>query len=261
MEIKIFCYVNSNIFYSGKEINLSNDIKQDIYRNWQKISKSKDLYNGELFTINNINYSLSGLTILADSTTYDHYIYGVHNYLIEEHRCKSIAANVLLRTIDGYYILAIMGNKTALSNKIKFIGGSVSNEDVFENKIILENCVIRETYEEIGVDLTDKTLVKNVSPKYIITRDNFSFFNLLFISDLKIKSTDIIKIFENHKEKLRNKNEKSELSNILLLKDDVYDIKKFLSNYQNNIIDYMDVFWNIQCGRRKFDNIENEFQN
>lgn len=101
--------------------------------------------------------------------------------------CRSIASNILILTTDNYYVLAKMSINTSLPNKIKFIGGAMSKDDLKENILDPFECVKREIYEEIGLTIVPSN---KILPAYFITRKNLSFINTLYIYKTELSRDD-----------------------------------------------------------------------
>lgn len=190
----IYDYIPCKINFDGSKVSLPVKLKHEIKENWNKLFDSgKRFTNNELFTIDSMNVKNSELIINAKKTLYDHYLYSVSQNFIGKYICRSIAANVLILTSDDFYVLAVMSSKTSLPNKIKFIGGSLSEDDLTQNILDPLKCTKRETYEEIGLTLETDI---NITPRYFMTRPNLSFINILHIANVDLSHKDIKFLFD-----------------------------------------------------------------
>ncbi len=244
----IYDYINCSINYNDMNVELPNEIIMKIRDNWTEYTTKKKSTNGEIFTVDSINAVNNIINFNVKKTTFDHYIYSVNNNFCGENICRSIASNILPLTSDNYYVLAVMSEWTSLANKIKFIGGAFSKEDICNNKFEPLRCIERETYEELGIAISNKDKVLSVEPKYFITRKNLSFINFLFIANLTYSSEDILRIFEQYKMFLHKDKQEVELESILLVKNDKSVIKSFINKNRGRLIDYMEEFFLVLTG-------------
>jgi len=259
---KIFFYEELNLHFLNSFVELSNGLQAEIKKNWkQQIILGKKYTNGELFSIDEINIESGLINIFTKKTTYDHYLYSAKNKLTGSSACRSIAANILPITNDGYYVLCTMSDHTSLPNKIKFIGGALSDADILLKEISPRKGIERESLEEIGLDLNDIELVANIYPHYLIIRDNLSFLNIFFLVDLNLSSHDLAQIFENHKTTLCKSNCEIELQNLLFLAKDDKTIREFACNQNNVMIDYMEEVFQVLTGDLKVNNLKKEIMN
>jgi 8-oxo-dGTP pyrophosphatase MutT (NUDIX family) len=68
------------------------------------------------------------------------------------HNCFSAAA---ILTVDGAFLLGVMGSHTANSGQIYFPCGTPDPRDIVGNKVDLELSVGRELHEETGLEITE----------------------------------------------------------------------------------------------------------
>ncbi|MBQ8740426.1 MAG: hypothetical protein IJY79_02620 [Clostridia bacterium] len=240
----IYDYVPCKISFDGSKVSLPQSVQFEIKRNWDNlISSGKQFMNNELFTIDSIEVEDFQLKINVKKTLYDHYLYSVGKKFIGEHICRSLASNILILTSDNYYVLAVMSGKTSLPNKVKFIGGSLSEEDLTNSILDPLKCVKRETYEEIGLKFESNI---NITPRYFMTRANLSFVNILYVAEIDMSHKDIKDLFDRYKKK--SQNSEFELNNILFVKNDVDEIKSFIKESRQSLIDYMEELFYVLIG-------------
>lgn len=249
----VYNYVPCRIIFDGTDVELPLDTKQKIKKNWDYIHETGNrFYNNELFTIDSIEFKDCELLLNVKKTQYDHYLYSMSKRFIGENICHSLASNILILTADNYYVLAIMSTKTALPNKIKFIGGSLSETDLEGNTLNLLKCIKRETYEEIGLQFEDSS---NIIPRYYIIKPGFSLFNTLFVVKTEMSRENIRNLFDSYKDQL--KNDELELNNVLFVKNNKEEINRFLEVYRLNMVEYMEELFYILMGELNAKNIEN----
>lgn len=236
----IYDYVDCLFNFDGTRIKIPEEVKIEIDRCWQEHLATKKSMNGNLFTIDSIKMNDNILNFNVKNTSYDHYIYSVKNNFSGKYICRSLASNIIPLTSDNYYVLAVMSEWTSLANKIKFIGGSLSKDDISNKILEPSKCIKRETYEEVGIELNDLSQAKNVVPIYFITRKNMSFINVLFSADLALSSKDVSQLFEQYKIQLRNENKEIELNSLIFLKNQKNKINEFIYSNKDRLIDYME---------------------
>lgn len=253
----IYKYEKSCFIYDRSNVKLPEQMIKDINANWEElIADGKKCTNGELFTINNILMDSDGIIkFIVNKTNYAHYLYSKKKDFECDHVCCSIAANVLPVTTDNYYVLGVMANWTVLPNKIKFVGGSMSEHDFIENRLEPLKCVKREMMEEIGIDLDDIEYVKSYEPIYFVTRKNLSFINVLYLARLNLSSSQIKDRFEKYKTYLIDNDMEVELDSILLVKNDIESNREFINANRNNLIEYMESLFNVIYGIQEANNI------
>lgn len=246
--------------YDKTHVKLSDKFSRDINAYWKElIDNGKKYENGEIFTVNNIYVDKNKkLTFVVNKTNYAHYLYSKKNNFEGDYVCRSIATNVLPITTDNQYVLGAMSNSTSLSNKIKFIGGSMSEDDFVQNRLEPLKCAKRETLEEIGIDLNDKKYVESYEPIYFITRKNLSFINVLYLVHLNISSDQIKSNFKKFRTHLIENDMEVELDSIVLVENNLESNELFINNNRNNLIDYMESVFNVIYGIEDANNIINE---
>ncbi|MCD4669281.1 MAG: hypothetical protein K8S14_02420 [Actinomycetia bacterium] len=247
----IYNYYNPCKFiYNKSKYELPEHVKKEIKENWQDLFNSGERFiNGDLFTVNNILIGEDKiLNFNVIKTNYAHYLYSMKNNFTEDHICRSVAANVLPLTSDNYFILGAMAENTSLPNKIKFIGGAMSEDDLCGDFLEPLKCVTRETREEIGLDLGNHPHILKLEPRYLITRKNWFFINTLYYAQLNISKGELIKMFDEHKIYLQKKNE-VELDSILFINNEKKDIESFLNENERRLIDYLEEFFFVLIGK------------
>lgn len=253
----IYDYIPCIINFEKSMVFLPEDVKLKIKKNWEDLYRAGKRYvNGQLYTIDSIGYENMKLKLNVKTTTYDYYLYSLERKFIGQYICRSLASNVLIITSDNYYVLAKMSERTSLPNKIKFIGGALSEDDLINNQLDLLKCIERETFEELGITLENNNKVVSIKPRYFITRENLSFINTLFIANLDISREDILDLFNTYKEKA--KNSEFELKSIIFVKNNAITIKSFIEDNREILIDYMEELFYTLIGDLEPKNILSE---
>ncbi len=252
----IFKYQPCIIKKTNKKVVFTEEQKKIIYSHFNSlIQKGKNFTNGKIHTITSIYLDQSNQIIFETSETdYAHYLYSLNNQKSDIPPCISIACNSILKTTDNFLVFAKMSSETHLSNKIKFIGGSIDDADIIENIFEIQKCMNRELMEEIGQSFSDLSSTKSHKPSYIITRNQLTFFNFLYIIDINMDKKMLTNKFKKYNATLTNKN-KAELDSILAIKNTLQDLKNIQSDKQYKFIDYFSETIEIICDQKSPGNL------
>ena len=85
----------------------------------------------------------------------------------QKYSCSSLIAGCIFETSDGYYVVGALGKDTSYPGCLQVSGGSADNDDIFGERIDVLSTIVRESKEEINIDLNDKKLVDSWKIKYI----------------------------------------------------------------------------------------------
>lgn len=223
---KKFILINTNEGYKKTE-----KLEKKICETWnKKICENKNLFNGKMFNIKEVNYYDEIVEIKLNISDYAHYLYTEENRN-EIDICRSIASIALLKTIDDYYVIGEMSKYTNYSGLYQCPAGSVDIEDCDNSKknvIDPLKTILREVKEEVGIDVKKE----KSECKYFIVRENSSFLGLIY--EIKTNLT---------REKIENlflQNDNKEFKRIIFIKNNKKDIKEFIYKNSTKLVDYLD---------------------
>lgn len=231
----VFQYSNRiHLNFSHTQFILPSSLKSQVDSYWENQRHEKtSLKNGDILSLEKIDFSLNKLIFTVNKTNYAHYLYCLTHNVPNTLKCRSLACNVLLKTSDNYLVLAKMATHTSLADKIKFIGGSVSLSDISDDTILLEKCLLRELAEETGLHIKPQ----NRNPSYIITRNQFSSCLFLFLIEIDLNKEEFKKQFTSSRTK------QNELDELLFVQDNEEKINLLLNNPKNQFITYLPIFF------------------
>ena len=153
-------------------------------------------YNGEIFTVTNIEETTTSYLIEIGKAKYADLIYATKN---QDLLIWSLYAAIIFQTKDNYYLL-IRNNHKELS----FIGGMASEEDFQEQTFSPTFCLKRELKEELGIDLNNKEIVPDYKISYLkVPGDNkltYHSFGIIFTGSLNYTKEELQSYFEANKE-------------------------------------------------------------
>lgn len=114
--------------------------------------------------------------------------------------------------------------------KLQFIGGGIDKNDIKNNVFDLRHNIEKEINEEIGIDVEDKTLVKELKPYVLKSGGKDNFLSAIFKMDLLINEVELNKVLNRHNEKLIAKGEKVEIKSLIFVDRRKDSIEKFVKN-------------------------------
>lgn len=189
------------------------------------LASGEKFHRGELFTIKEMIENGNELLVKLHKTDYAHFLFSKHCKIPDSFKCRVIVANGLILTKDNYIILGQMNNRTATPDRIQFIAGGIDGNDINEGTVDIFGSLIRETKEEIGIDLNDQNLVLKVEPRYIV---NWGSIALIYRIKLDIDSAEFKIHYAKFEKTLYENGVKPEFSSIVLLPADYTSISNFL---------------------------------
>lgn len=260
-EKKVYEYKEIEFRVLKKKLELPVEYAEKVNENWKKEKNSgKSYINGKLYTMAAANILENKIQVYVQETNFAHYLYS-KSIEIDKNSCRSMAANALLITSDDYIVLGKMSCSTSLANRVKFIGGAFDQADFCDEIVDIKRCMIREVKEEVGLDLNDNETVVGIKPIAILTREKFSFANTLFRVDIKLDKSEIERRFIEYKSELEAAGEKSEIGELVCIRDNYTSILTFLQDEGNLVIDYMRDFFDAYFGENEYGNIQEYIEN
>jgi hypothetical protein len=193
--------------------------------------------NEELFTVTKINAIDNELFFELERSEFAHYLLTQVTPNISN-PCISVAVNSLLETLDGYYVLGKMASNTSLADKVKFIGGAISREDLLNDQFQIRNTIIRELQEEVGFKEEYLISEEAMAEVLIMTKEDFMLFNVLVSVPLNLTMEDFHSRFTyfNDKQKEMDCNE---LDDLVFLQKNPVAINDFINNSNYSTVSYL----------------------
>ncbi|MGR3764181.1 NUDIX hydrolase [Rossellomorea sp. NS-SX7] len=226
-----------DITVSEDGMPLPHFLKESINSYWDSlIENGKPFHRGEVFSIKELTETKNELRVTLQRTDFAHFIYDKHFDLPEEFNCRVIVANALILTNDNHFVLGQMNSRTANPGRVQFIAGGIDASDVKGNRVDIMGCLIRETSEEVGIDLHDRTLVWNIDPLYIVHWGNIA---LVYLIKLKIDSSEFQAHYEKFESSLREKEMTPVFSSIQLLSAEPESVSDFLEHDDRPRVDFL----------------------
>jgi len=198
-----------------EEFFLPNSLQESINNYWDLLIKEKPyLTRGEIFSIKNMSWSEEELKIMLQKTDYAHFLFSQHSNIDDRYKCRSVVANGVILTKDGYFVIGEMNKFTSSSGRLQFVAGGIEASDLHGDVVNMFGSLSRELQEEIGIDLTDSKLVSRVTPKYIV---QWKAIALVYLIELAIDSHQLKLHYDSFESTLLRKGISPEFSSIIFV--------------------------------------------
>ena len=123
--------------------------REDIENVWKKhCLEDPSAFSEKILHLFDTEETEKGLKLRIGWINYYEAFYSKH---IGNIKTRSIFSGGYILTSDGYYCLAV-----DWENQINLIGGLASKDDIKDGRFVPELCLIRESKEEMGIDITDE---------------------------------------------------------------------------------------------------------
>lgn len=231
-----------DIKYKNESINLPENIRESIKENWNV--NGERFTNGDIFFIKDYDVNKEKKSIKLDvcNSKYDHYLYTRFNDTYDEYSCVNLWSGAVIETSDGKLVLGEMSNETVSEGELHISGGSTDRDDLENNMIDYYKTMKRELYEELGIDLDNKNIVKDFYLRYLkipsIIEVELSF-GVLYKIDLNITFEEFKEKFYKYKKYLDDNKLEVEFTEVYGIDKNKKCIEEFEKNYSNRIPKYI----------------------
>lgn len=139
-------------------------IQNKISSKWNDIiTENPKLWDGDITCAYSIKIDDNFIEVLCKKSKYSHYLYQERVGLCKRYECRNISAGSLLETSDGYFVLGELDINTSFPTILDVPGGNIDKKDISDGKIDCLKTIIRETKEEVNIDLNNKEIVREYS--------------------------------------------------------------------------------------------------
>jgi len=216
-------------------LKLPYDLQQSINAYWDIIAKEKPhLTRGEIFTISDMNWTEEELRITLQKTDYAHFLFSKGLSIDHTYRCRGVVANGVFLTSDGYFVIGEMNTHTSTPGRLQFVAGGVDRNDLKGDVVDMLGSLLRESQEELGVDLTDSNLAARVTPKFIVQWQSIA---LIYLIELVIDSRQLQLHYENFESTLFRDGITPEFSSIIFIHAD--QLSEFLKTDPRDKLEFL----------------------
>ena len=192
-------------------IELPINLKRQIDKNFENMKQKG---------INICNIEDEKVEIICKKSDYAHYLYGERIGCPKQYECKNVSAGCLLETIDGYYIVGELDESTSYPNMLQVTGGGIEKNDIFNEKIDVEQTILREVMEELKVNLKDKENIvyDGISYLYISEDDEQPGIQLFAKAKINMTAQEMNEYFKEYYKFLKENNLELEFKKLHFLK-------------------------------------------
>lgn len=227
-------------------IQLPIELKEKIKESFEEIKKSgANIWNGEVLCVSKCDIEDDKVKIFCKKSNYAHYLYGERNGCPKEYECKNLSAGCLLETIDGYYIVGELDESTSYPTMLQLTGGEVEKRDIVNEKIDVEQTIIRETMEELRINLNDqkRILYNKINYIYVSEKDEQPGVTVFSKAKINMTAEEMKRYFEDYYKYLKENNLEIEFKKLHFLKkeDAVEELKKIDNPRRNYLIPLLQI--------------------
>lgn len=203
---------NINAIIKYEKVKLPEELVLKINDFWKKaVKETPKLWNGELLCVNEFveDEKNKKIDIICRKSNYAHYLYNERIGIERKYSCSSLIAGCIFETSDGYYVVGALGKDTSYPGCLQVSGGSADNDDIVGEKIDILSTIVRESKEEININLNDKKLVDSWKIKYIdMPEEELKPHTYIIFAKAKLKMTknEMDKYYKDYLEFLEKNN-------------------------------------------------------
>ncbi|HTH72351.1 MAG TPA: hypothetical protein VL737_03245 [Candidatus Pristimantibacillus sp.] len=232
---------NLTLKLDGK-VAIPADTREKIDENWQQLAaRNHRLYNGEIFTVTNVDDTDRGTTVTLAETDYAHYLYSRQTGDLGELTVRVIHPAALVVSSDDKFVFGVMAEYTSEPSVIQCCGGGIDNNDVEDGIIDMNVCIARELNEELGVNIQDGKIVEAFYPAYLKSGGPTGKMTAVYILRVKQSGADFMRYYQHFVQGLAARNQEPEFSRLICINSDEQSVEDFIKNSEGNLNDYMAV--------------------
>lgn len=221
---------NVKVHYTNEKISLPSDYSEEVKKHWESLLNSgKNFFNGDIFTIYNIEANEDVINIFVGLTDYAHFLYTLHKNKYEDNDCRIIHTSVLIQTSDNKFAIGEMNEDTAFPFKLQFIGGGIDKEDIKGEFLDLEHNIKKEISEELGIEVENKNIVRSLNPCYLKSGGKSNFLSAIFKLELLIDEDEFKELLNKHNEGLALKREMQEIRSLIFIATEKKAVEEFIN--------------------------------
>ena len=206
--------------YFDEYLRLPYEIQRKINLEWNKIIEENPiLWDGDISCVFNVKIHSTHIEVLCKKSKYSHYLYQERIGISKQYECRNLSAGSLLETSDGCFILCELDSNTSYPTVLQIPGGNIDKNDINNGEIDILKTIIRETKEEVNIDLNDKSIVKEYKINGFYNADEGiqPGTQVFAIVKLNMNKEEMEKYFENYYKWLLNNNGELEIKKLHFL--------------------------------------------
>ncbi|MET3729390.1 hypothetical protein ABID52_002971 [Fictibacillus halophilus] len=217
-------------------LQLPKSFQSEVETFWSRFNHDNRFTNGEVFHIDEMKETEQEIVFDLRLSDYAHYLYSVKTKNRSDHACRVIYGAGLVETKDSYFVFGEMNDHTAYPGRLQCVGGGLSRTDLQSNQFQLQDSVLREMTEELGIQLH---CVTSCSVRFLKTGGDYDFLAVLFHIQLNLTNSQLEYEYNKLSEASIAIGEKSEFVRLVSVKNEPSSINNFINNNHRPSVDYL----------------------
>ncbi|MBU3143782.1 hypothetical protein [Clostridium sp. CF012] len=123
----------------------------------------------------------------------------------------------MIKTNDNKFAIGEMNEGTAFPFKLHYVGGGIDKSDIKGSILDLKHNIKKEIFEEIGIEVENKRIMKSLKPCYLKSGGLSNFISAIYILELLINEDELKILLNKHNEELALKMEMQEIRSLIFL--------------------------------------------
>ncbi len=202
---------------------------------WQAgLSEHPTWFRGEVFTIAEIRQSVDRIEFGLARTDYAHYLATVKGLIDPQVACQVLYGAAILRTRDNHLVFGEMGPETTYAGRLQGIGGGISDKDIENHQVDLPGSVMRELYEETGVNTAE------LIPRWLKTGGPYHFVVVVYEARLASDLATLNRNYARFVKDLESVGEAPEFRELVSLPATRDAVARFVTEDGRSRVDYLD---------------------
>lgn len=199
---------------------LPQELQNKIKDFWNKcLENNPNLWDGDVMCISECKIEKDIIIMTCQKTKYSHYLYDERVGLPKEYGCNNMAAGSLIETSDHYYVVGELAENMSYPRCMQLPGGNADNSDIKDGKINILDTIIRETREELNINLEDESQVEKFKINYIaMPTEDVHTYVIFAKCSLKMTKEELQNHYDKYVEYLKENNLEIEFGKIHFLK-------------------------------------------
>lgn len=210
-----------NIIVKDEPMELPKELRKKISENFESMKTlGRNIWNGALLCVSNVDIGKTQVNLTCKKSDYAHYLYGEKIGCPLEYECRNLNAGCFIETIDGYYVIGELDDTTSYPNMLQTTGGGIDKKDIVDTKIDVEQTIIRETLEELNINLNDKetVLYKGLSYLFVSGENEQPGVQVFSKAQVKMTASEMEEYFERYNKYLKENKLEVEFKKLHFLK-------------------------------------------
>jgi 8-oxo-dGTP pyrophosphatase MutT (NUDIX family) len=226
--------------FNGEEMVLPTKLQKKIEAHWEELLDSgREYFNGEVFNFKRLEQISDELEITIQRTNFAHFLYTRNiERRLGKYRLRTVFSACLILTKDNKIIFGKMGEHTSLAGRYQLVGGGLDNNDLEENIFDMKHSATKELGEELGVDASDRSVVKKFKVAYLKTggsEDVAIIYKVIF----KKTTQEFLEHYKKFAKDLQENGETPEFSEIVALAQNKKAVKEFIGENKDKMANYL----------------------